>query len=124
MNGLVIGMAMLVGSAGVPPASEPAREAAAPSVFTFELPDRAGPVRERRAPRSAPSARRKVSTVERIIAVAAGVSVGFVAGGVIGGKITENRDNPDDDISPLKGIMIGAPIGAVAGGLIAWGSTK
>jgi uncharacterized membrane protein YfcA len=62
--------------------------------------------------------------LDRIIAVAAGTSLGFVLGGTIGGHLTENRRNPDDDTSALRGIMIGAPIGAVLGGLTGYWLTK
>jgi hypothetical protein len=43
---------------------------------------------------------------------------------MIGGRLAENRDNPDDDISALRGVMIGAPIGAVVGALLGYRLTK
>ena len=134
MDGIVLGLALLVLPKLTLPAPEAPRSVTAPSRFgqyfvsdamaaLRPLPDpatNAGTVwrRELSPPRQSAPAKR-FSKTERVIAVAAGVSLGWVVGGTIGGKLTESS-NRDDDTSPLKGIMIGAPIGAVAGGMIGY----
>jgi hypothetical protein len=129
MNGLVLGVAILASSTPAAPTVEFSRAAVAPSVFTFDLPATTGPSRDAfQRPLASPSKQtttgKRHSKTDRIIAVVAGVCVGFVAGGTIGAYAAENRDNPDDDISLLRGVMIGAPIGAVLGGLGAYWLTK
>ena len=129
INGMVLGMAMLVSSTGAGSSLQPSRAAAAPSIFTFDLPDgavrpREGFHRPRASATQQPTTTKRHSKTERIIAVVAGVSLGFVLGGTIGGYVTGNRDNPDDDTSLLRGVVIGAPIGAVAGGLLGYHLTK
>ena len=134
MNVVLLGMAMLVSSTGSSALPEPARSAAAPSIFSFELRERTnlprGPLTEwsgsRRARGLVPSAaarRPKWSRMDRIIAVAAGGSIGWVLGGTIGYAVTPKR-GPYDDTSGLKGMIIGAPIGAVVGALIGYRLTK
>jgi len=128
MNGLLLGVAMLVSSTGASPPLEPSRAAVVPAIFSFDLQASAfeslGLRRERRLSRSvqATSARR-FSKADRVIAVAAGVSIGWVVGGAIGYAVTPKR-GPDDDTSGLKGVIIGAPIGAVVGALIGYRLTK
>jgi len=129
VNALILGVAILASSTTAAPAAEPARTAAATSVFTFDLPDTTGPFRDafRRPPASSSkqsSTTKRFSRTDRIIAVVAGVCVGFVVGGAIGGYAAENRDNPDDDTSALRGVMIGAPIGGVLGGLAGYWATR
>jgi uncharacterized protein YcfJ len=124
---MVLALALLVPPTGVPPLEAP--QAAAPRVvFTFDLPAPAGPPRDQwRSPKSLrtqSSPARRHSKVDRIIGTVAGGALGFVAGGMIGGRLAENRDNPDDDISALRGVMIGAPIGAVVGALLGYRLTK
>ena len=128
MTGFVLGAAMLVSSAAVTPDLQSPRPRLAPAAYTFDLPSpeqsrwRARPKRLRR---SQTTTVRRHNTTDRIIAVAAGATIGFFAGGIIGGKITDrSKENPDDDVSVLKGIMIGAPIGAVAGGILGWRLTR
>ncbi len=136
MNGIVLGIAMLVSSTGVSPALETTRATVAPSVFTFTLPDHLAA--ESEAPRrfldeqqrtmwhtgaksaTQPARTRRFSPTDRIIALAAGVAVGWVAGGAIGYKLTDNPSNPDDDTSGLRGVIIGAPIGAATGAILGW----
>ena len=138
MTGLVLGVAMLV--AGGSPGPRQSSAAMMPGAFTFNLSDGfAGPSKlsrdlldeqSRRVwPRaSLPPAQtappKRFTKTDKVIAIAAGAVGGFLAGGYIGGFITENRDNPDDDTSVLKGIMIGAPIGAVIGAVIGHKLTK
>ena len=136
MNGILLGMAMLASSTGASPALEPPRPTVVPASFSFQLPSAprdlphrlprewSGPRRERRLLRSAqaPGAKR-FSKVDRVIALAAGASIGWVVGGGIGFAVTPKR-GPYDDTSGLKGMMIGAPIGGVAGALIGWRLTK
>jgi len=136
MNGILLSVWMLVSTTGALPALEPPRAAVLPAILDFELPEgqshdlrgdrltvSAGPTRERRLVRSAQATTRKRSRMERIIAVAAGVSIGWVVGGGIGYAVTPKR-GPHDDTSGLKGMMIGAPIGATAGALLGWRLTK
>ena len=135
-SGLVLGIAMMVSSTGVSPALETTSPPLTPPAFTFELPRVAVPVdagqplaEERLRPvwrrgtlpppvQSKPA--KRFSPTDRIIAVAAGVAVGWVVGGAIGYKLTDNPDNPDDDTSGLRGVIIGAPIGAAAGAILGW----
>lgn|SRR5688572_11429145 len=128
MTGIVLGVAMMISSSGVSPALETSRATVAPAVFTFDLPA------PNRFP-SEPSWRRgslapaqtkttkRVSTTDRIIAVAAGVAVGWVVGGGIGYKLTQSS-TWDDGTSGLKGVIIGAPIGAATGAILGWRLTR
>ena len=136
MNGIILGIAMLVSSTGVSPATETSPPVAMPSAINFELPvetttprrassgmadERSRPVWQRGVlPRTQASRPKKFSTTDRVIAVAAGVAVGWVVGGVVGYAATANHDNPDDDTSGLRGVIIGAPIGATAGAILGW----
>jgi len=47
----------------------------------------------------------------------------WVVGGAIGYKLTQTS-NPDDDTSGLKGVIIGAPIGAAVGACFGYRLTK
>ena len=137
MNELLLGAAMLMATMGAAPALERPGEAVLPPTFAFDafpesrsrrpagdlLVEWSGPVRERAWGHSAQAARGKRSRVDRIIALAAGVSIGWMVGGGIGFAVTPKR-GPHDDTSGLKGMMIGAPIGAAAGALIGWQLTK
>jgi len=136
MDGILLSVCMLVSTTGALPALAPPRAAVLPAILDFELPEgqpcdlrgdrltvSAGPTRERRLVRSAQATTGKRSRTERIIAVAAGVSIGWVVGGGIGFAVTPKR-GPHDDTSGLKGMMIGAPIGATAGALLGWRLTK
>lgn len=140
MTAAVLGITMLVASSAVSPSVATPRGTLVPAGFTVTLPD--GPAMPRhasgysftepsrpawtrpsRATMRATSSNR-FSTTDQIIAVAAGLSVGFTAGGTIGARLTDNPDNPDDDTSVLKGIVIGAPVGAIIGGLIGYRLTR
>ena len=135
MNEVMVGIAMLVSSTGVSPAFETSRAAISPSAFTITLPVRlpAEPAPTRRlfdpqptgsrtssSPMAQQSRRERVSVTDRAIALAAGVVVGWVAGGAVGYKLTDNPSNPDDDTSGLRGVIIGAPIGATVGAILGW----
>jgi hypothetical protein len=127
LSGLLLGIAIAASTAPPPPA-EPSQVPKRRMVFTYDLstvalpPPAAEPLRG--ATLAGTSIPKPHSKLDRIIAVAAGTSLGFVLGGTIGGHLTENRRNPDDDTSALRGIMIGAPIGAVLGGLTGYWLTK
>ena len=128
MTGIVLGVAMMmVSSTGVSPAPElSSATVAPPAVFTFDLPAATPEAPRWRRGTSAPAPSRpakRFSPTDRIIAVAAGVAVGWVVGANIGGRLTESS-NPDDDTSVLKGIFIGAPIGSVAGAILGWRLTR
>ena len=126
LTGIVLGIAIAASTAPAPRAqvthpTEPR------IVFDYDLSNVPLSRRADAAPWSTTasfSPAKRHSKMDRIIAVAAGTSLGFVLGGTIGGHLTENRDNPDDDTSPLRGIMIGAPIGAVLGGLTGYWLTR
>lgn len=134
MNGIVVGVAMLVASAGTSAALEPPRPEVAPVIFRFELPESvsrdqprlrkpSGPRPGRGLVPAAQAPKAKRSKVDQIIAVAAGASIGWIVGGGIGFAVTPTR-GPYDDTSGLKGMIIGAPIGGVAGALIGYRLTK
>ena len=127
VTGIVLGIA--IAASTVAPPRPPAAQASEPRVvFRYDLSNVNSPLHDAHPVRWTAPARTSTpkphSKMDRIIAVAAGTSLGFVLGGTIGGHLTENRDNPDDDTSPLRGIMIGAPIGAVLGGLTGYLLTK
>jgi hypothetical protein len=124
MNGLLLGMAMLASSTATSPTPGPPYFAAAARMVSFEV-QQAAPRRLRQSAllQSATAVKPRHSKVDRIIAVAAGVSIGWVVGGGIGFAVTPKR-GPYDDTSGLKGMMIGAPIGAVAGALLGYRLTK
>ena len=124
MNGIVLAVAMVVSSAGVSPAREaPRAMLEPPATFSFALPDpdASRPVWQRRTFRSAQSPKpKKFSRTERVIAAAAGTCLGWVLGGAIGYRLTENRSNPYDDMSGLTGAIIGATFGSFVGGILGW----
>ena len=64
--------------------------------------------------RSAPQ-NRKPSTARKIVGAAVGAFGGFFLGGYTGAAIEGDSCNCDDP--GLKGFLIGAPIGAIAGGI-------
>ena len=135
MDGIVLGMLILVSATDASPALECRRAAIAPVTFSYELPERASTdwpgrlsrAREAQRPhglvRFSQATNTKRSRVDRIIAVAAGASIGWVVGGGIGYAVTPKR-GPYDDTSGLKGVMIGAPIGGVVGALIGYRLTR
>ncbi len=128
MTGIVLGVAMMISSTGVSPAPETSRATVAPAVFTFDLP---APNRFLTEPswgrgslaRAQVKTAKRLSTTDRIIAVAAGVAVGWIVGGAIGYKLTQSS-TWDDGTSGLKGVVIGAPIGATAGAILGWRLTR
>ena len=139
MTGVVLGVAMLVSSTGVSPALETAPRTLTPPAFTFEWPRVAVPgdaAHPRADEQLRPVWRRgtlpplqskpakRFSHTDRVIAVAAGLAVGWVVGGAIGYMLTDNPDNPDDDTSGLRGVIIGAPIGAATGAILGWRLTN
>ena len=138
IDGLALSIALLTVSGGGATSAVPQRAAAAPFAVTFERLPSAGaswqPVEAEqarpvwRAPRFSssqpPAAPKRFTKTDRIIAVAAGVAAGWFGGGAIGYYSTANYDNPDDDTSGLKGLMIGAPIGAAVGGIVGYWLTN
>jgi hypothetical protein len=117
MTGLVLGVAILVSSSGLPRVIDTPPPVIVPATFTFRLADVAPTAPKLRA-------QKRYTKTDKVIAIAAGAVGGFMTGGYIGGALTANWDNPDDDTSMLKGIMIGAPIGAVIGAFIGHKLTK
>ena len=136
MTGIVLGVALMISSTGVSPALETSRATVAPAAFIFDLPAGA-PATSHTVPNrflaESPWGRgslaraqvtaKRVSTTDRIIAVAAGVAVGWIVGGAIGYKLTQSS-TWDDGTSGLKGVIIGAPIGAATGAILGWRLTK
>jgi hypothetical protein len=59
---------------------------------------------------------------DRALVVALGVVGGLVGGAYIGARIEGTGCQCDDP--GLKGAMIGVPVGAIAGGVLAWILTK
>ena len=127
MTGFVLGLALI--ASPVPGAGMSAATAESPrAVVDFDGPSDPDLLRRELKPRPATSRaqtskRKKFSPTDRVIAVAAGVAVGWVVGGAIGFKVT-STSNPYDDTSGLKGVMIGAPIGGAAGGLLGYWLTN
>lgn len=141
MNTIALGLAMLVSSSALSPALEAPRDP--PASFTFNLPDAPAtrlnsPYRllneqprplwqgasrhgSLRAAQATPA--KRFSRTERIIAIAGGACGGWLAGGAIGWAATSTSD-PDDDVSGLRGVMIGAPIGAGIGAFVGYWLTK
>ena len=136
MNGLVLGVAMLISSTGASPVPEATAPTFPPATFSRELRDpvvlpreRAHPLaneqfrpawRQSTLPPAQSKPAKRFSPTDRVIALAAGIGVGWLAGGAIGYKLTDNPDNPDDDTSGLRGVIIGAPIGAAVGAVLGW----
>lgn len=137
MHGIVLGVAMMISTTGVSPAPETSRATVTPAAFTFDLPadatatSRTPPKRFLNEPswqreslaRAQAKTTKRFSTTDRIIAVAAGVAVGWVVGGAIGYKLTQSS-TWDDGTSGLKGMIIGAPIGAATGAILGWRLTQ
>ena len=139
MNGIVLAVAMLVSSTGGAAAPPALRPEVAPAILRPDhsglwkaasgdptggpLVYSSGPRRQRGPVRSAQTASAKHSKMDRVIAIAAGASLGWVAGGGIGCAVIPKRSKYDDTTC-LKGVLIGAPIGAVAGVLIGYRLTK
>lgn len=128
MHAVLVGLALAVCSGSLCPAPTPPstivpsasavtlREAVARASVPHDL---ARVERQQQAARVS-----RHSKVDRAIATVAGVALGWVVGGAIGYYATANRDNPDDDTSGLRGVIIGAPLGAIAGGVIGWRLTR
>ena len=142
IDGLMLAVALLGAPAGLP-LVEPPRPAAAltPATLTFEVPDQPGATSRRSgrfaateqsrqvwraAAFSAPQATtaKRFTKTDRVIAITAGVVGGWLGGGAIGYYATQDRENDDDGTSGLKGVMIGAPIGAAVGGILGYWLTK
>ena len=123
MTELLLGAALLVSAPGSPALSPPV---AATPAFTLTLPDTATVARWGRegAPRIQTSTPKRHNMTDRVLAVAAGVALGWVIGAGVGYYVTQDRDVYDDGTSGLKGAFIGAPIGATAGGLLGWRLTR
>ena len=118
MNEVIAGIAMLVSSTGVSPALETSRATVSPPAYTITFPVRvpAEPAPTRRlfdpqptgsrasaSPTTQQSQRKRFSPTDRVIALAAGVVVGWVAGGTVGYKLTDNPSNPYDDTAASAG---------------------
>ena len=137
-TGIVLGVAMLVSTTGVSPSLEASRAVVVPAALTVDLPDRTARLNNlpyrlldeqsrpvwRRDPlrRAQATPANRCSRATRIIAVVAGGFGGWMAGGIIGGYATSKRN--DDGASALRGVMIGAPVGAVVGVVTALRLTK
>jgi hypothetical protein len=140
LNGVILGVALMVSSTGVPAASPAAPGALVPARFAFTL-RQAGamqqasprPILDEQSrdvwrsasfqPAQAKPAKR-FSKSDRIIATIAGGVGGWFGGAMIGYYSTANFDNPDDDTSGLKGVMIGAPIGGAVGAILGYWLTN
>lgn len=136
MDAVLLGLALTLASGSAPAtvhASDPAPRALRVALERPVLPriaERGSSTSRQQINRPIGSAARaqatktkKFSPTDRVIAVAAGVAVGWVVGGAIGFKAT-STSNPYDDTSGLKGVMIGAPIGGAAGGILGYWLTN
>jgi hypothetical protein len=142
MTELILGMVMLASTAGAsqPPAAvgtttisagrlttltgtaDPQTRLKLPSALGIEeiRPDwRLEPPRLARA-----AAAPQSSKVARVLGVALGAVGGFMAGGMIGFYTTQDRDVYDDGVSGLRGVVIGAPVGAGVGALLGFQLAK
>ena len=131
---------MVVSSTAVSPVLETPRDPVVRAAFTFDLPDGAATTRNPSARlltepsrpvwrhaswhSAQPTPAKRFNKTDRIIAVVAGVCVGWVAGGAIGFYATADRDRYDDGTSGLRGLMIGAPVGAVIGAVLGYRLTR
>jgi hypothetical protein len=140
MNGIVLGVVMLVSSGVVSAAPESPGVTVARAALTVNIPDDTAPAlilprdlfneqsrppsrfnRSRNAQRTAANWSSKTA---RIVGVAIGAFGGFMAGGQIGYRVAQKRDVDDDGVSGLRGVVIGAPIGAVVGAVLGYQLTK
>ena len=140
IDGIVLSLALLASTTGGGTTPASPRQTVPPTVFTFALPPgTAAPSHVIKAARhhearpswhaatsssSQASAPKRFTKTDRVIAVVAGVAGGWLAGGAIGYYSTANWDNPNDDTSGLKGMIIGAPIGGAVGGILGYWLTK
>ncbi len=139
IDGLVLGVAMLASTGVVSPTVPAAPGTLARAAYTFELPESASLVRvstqRRRNDQTRPmweaatdasqaQAPKRFGKTDRVIAVALGVAGGWMAGAAVGYYSTADWDNPNDDTSGLKGVIIGAPIGAAVGGILGYWLTN
>jgi hypothetical protein len=139
VNGILVGLTMLVSSLGISPSFESSHAVVVPATFNFDSRESAptslklphGLLREQSRPvwegawlqpaaQTTPAPRCTKAT--RIVAVVAGAFSGWMVGGGVGGYIAAKPN--DDGASMLRGVMIGAPIGAVVGGIFGYRLTK
>jgi hypothetical protein len=133
---MILGAALMVSSVGLAPAAlEGPRPTIVPVTFTYTLPEPAapsplrnalaapGPLWDRAPFQPAPAPAKRFSTTERIVITAVSALAGFYGGGLVGYAVAQD-DKDDDGTSGLPGVMIGAPIGAAAGAIVAWKLTK
>ncbi len=71
-------------------------------------------------PAAASSAARFTKT-DRVVAAAAGGLLGFFVGARLGWIATSR---PNDDVAGLRGVVVGAPVGALAGAVVGLGLTR
>ncbi|HVL66547.1 MAG TPA: hypothetical protein VM364_04710 [Vicinamibacterales bacterium] len=127
MDAAQIALAVWLSTAGATPVVDTAtatttftlREAAARASLS-DVADRASAPAPRVPPRQQGARVSRFSKTERIIAVAAGASLGWFIGAAIGWKATETND----DVTGLRGVVIGAPVGAAVGAFIGYKLTK
>jgi hypothetical protein len=139
MNGIVLGMVMLVSAAGVASDSDTPGATVGPAAGITSVADEAPALilprdlldQQSRALSGFDSSRRaqapvatRSSTTARVVGVAVGAFAGFIAGGHIGYKVAQQRDVYDDGVSGLRGVVIGAPLGAVVGAMIGYQLAK
>ena len=115
MDGMLLGIAMLVSSTVGSPAVQPVRAAIVPTTFTFELsavrPEPPRPVSRRaafqiaKAPRAKPAAK-----TERMI-------LGFLIGTIAGAALGQAVASGDGELAAVR---ITVPVGGLAGALIGY----
>jgi len=123
MNAVIAGLLFVTSTLGGSPGLQPVERQITPAT-TLTLREAAArpdiPDAAQLGVRGQPQGRAsRFSRIERAIAIGAGTVIGFYAGAAVGWRATADPSNRDDDTSGLRGVMIGAPLGAVAGAVIA-----
>ena len=126
MTGIMLAMLLLVSPADEVRGAEPAGAAIVDTRPRLKLPHDLVTEPSRPVWRLEPShdaqatAANRPSTTARVIGAALGGLGGFYAGGMIGFYVAQDRDVYGDGVSGLRGVVIGAPVGAALGALIGY----
>ena len=132
IDGLVLSVALLVSPGAATPAPSPSLNPRplSTAAFAYEPPRPAALPGTRTIWRGESfrathdTAAKQSTKTDRVIAIVAGVAGGWILGGAIGYYATQDRDRDDDGTSGLKGVVIGAPIGAAIGGFLGYRLTR
>lgn len=129
MTEIVLGMVMLASTAGTLPVPDttppvaPTPRLVLPSDLLDQQPRPLWRAEETRKTQT--TTRKGSSTAAKVLGVALGGVGGFFGGAWAGYYLTQDRDNPNDDgVSGLRGLVIGAPVGAALGALLGYQIAK